>query len=259
MHHFDPVYYSRMAGSLGDKSAIIKHLVPGLTIDVGAGGGELGQAIAEVTGNEVVGIDPFPHPDAHISVIEGFADEIILRVSNIVASSVMHEVFSYGNRDQNVHSLANVEKTFSHFAKSLHVGGRLIIRDGVAPKDAQNHGSVLFSDDRFPAYFDKFINIFPTVTDLTRNGMRLSGTIHYLAEFILKYNWGEASLDREGKEFYTVMHSEVYESYAAAYGMRLLRMEKYIQEGYVHHLSQKIHSMTFEFPWTNALYVFEKI
>ncbi|WP_157544286.1 methyltransferase [Jonesia quinghaiensis] len=266
----DDVYYSRMASSLGDKVAILDHILPGNIVDVGSGGGELGAAIAQAfPTSRVVGIDPFPYPHSAIPVLEGYADELLsiveTPVDTIVASSILHEVFSYGNRDALRGSMRNIDLTLRVFHQALAPGGRLIIRDGVTPDNPESLATMTLLNPEDDAWVERYLAECPfaqpgydrTVALVRRAPGVWEGTIHSLTEFAFTYTWGAESFARESQEFYTAMSEDDYVGFAHAVGFTVIHSQQYVQPGYIDHLHNRL-TFSFPFPATNALYVLDK-
>lgn len=272
-HVLDPTYYARMESSLGDKARMLTYVVGETVVDVGCGSGALAAAARDSLGVQVCGVDPFPHPDAAIDVLAGFADEVhevvpgAGTVDTVLASSVLHEVFSYGNRCEQVQRWHAVHAALASFYKALRPGGRLIIRDGVHPgKHGEQATMDVHTESRNEAVrqFLKDSPFSPRNSDKPLLNLRhLGGTVwagtrSSIMEFAFTHTWGINSYPREVNEFYGLDTVGGYAARVESTGFHLLHTEAYVQPGYVEHLSGVV-EFHFEFPATNALWVYERI
>jgi SAM-dependent methyltransferase len=138
-------YLDGMAKSCAHKLETIKPwLVPGgWSVDLGCADGRFTRALAKNYAGRMVGIDSSAEIvglakirlaedifSAGVDFQVGRAEDFTMpNISNVVASSIIHEVYSYGDKMESVRqALANIHK-------NLKSGGRLIIRDFVRPED----------------------------------------------------------------------------------------------------------------------------
>lgn len=276
------VYFERMRASLGDKQRLLQYVTGNDVVDVGCGSGELIQFLNE-SGHTAYGIDPSVEAinkskENGIDVRQGYADETHLlfgeeSLDTVITSSVLHEVFSYGNRGAEPGRISSVSDALLSFYKVLRPGGRLIIRDGVMPNS--NHSSSylmapqhevekfikhsLFTAKRGEWKKDRWIDLelVPHITDEHGN-IRVEGLLHSLMEFAFTYTWGPESFEREVKEFYGVFNLKGYEEFARKHGFNAVLSYAYTQPGYPKHLAEKNVKFGFDFPHSNAIWVFEK-
>lgn len=267
-------YYDRMLSSLGDKKRILPYLnlnENSTVLDVGGGDGSLVASIKNaypvVTFNLDAAESSVQRSKANgIPTAVGFADEIHHHynpLDNIIASSVVHEIFSYGNRNGKIGRIENVKDFLSSAYDSLIDGGRLVIRDGVNP-GYELLGKMEFSSSNASAEVEKFLTHSP----FTQEGLDrkisieevetgvFEGSLSSLMEFAFTYTWGEESFEREVNEFYGVFTLSDLAEMGESVGFKLIHAEKYVQQGYVDNLPE-INFFPF-FPDTNALWVFEK-
>lgn len=283
-------YYERMASSLGDKARMIDFLLPGTVIDVGCGGGEFMTACAEA-GFEVLGTDAFAPEVARSAghqVFPHYASETHITlpydhagVDNVTASSVLHEVFSYGNRFGKQGSIDSLAEAFKSFRRTLRAGGRLVIRDGVSPgvlhgEDLDPTKRVRFVDAAAgDAAVEEFIRWSPYAkqdagTDRTirleqlQSGLWCGRGAADLMELAFTLTWtadkiGSLAFIREAQEFYGIFTLDGYAEFVEPYGFRLITAESYTQPGYVQHMADLLDFEGIEFPDTNAVWVYEAV
>lgn len=266
-------YFTRMAAAMGDKARILPHLVPGRVADLGAGGGELSSAINRHPGvTETIALDDHVDAIAHLNenpnltVLHGSAERLpeLAPVQNIVLCSVMHEVFSYGG------GWPAWDKVLDEAARALEPGGRLIIRDGVAPHTPQGPASLLVTDPHTEALVRRYNAMTPFHDLVLRSEPNpgsakalFSGTRLAVAEAALTVNWGAESLPRKSQERYMLATSGEYaQRVMDGRPFNLLRSQSYIQPEYREHLNARLRFLNPGgaewFPNTNMLLVFTR-
>lgn len=279
------LYFERMAASLKDKVKILPFVGAGKVLDVGAGGGEFTLALMEL-GNEAYALDGSEEAVRHLEEkgvpsYQNFSHEIAEvfpanTFDSIVCSSIIHEIFSYGDASENsAFTLGSVENSLSQFHQVLKDGGKLIIRDGVAPANRDEKIKLLFKDPDGIRMANKYLEMIPfkaemlpvprhkvgfTVDEVEQS---LTGDAGSIMEFLYTYTWGEKSFERETQEFYGVFTLTEYNEFLEAHGFNVLHAEEYLQEGYPAHLKEKVvlyreDGSEASFPMSNCLIVAEK-
>lgn len=276
------IYFDRMSASIGDKINLVKHLVPGNVLDVGAGGGELAEymrlAQAHQQGvREVYAIDGSSESVKRIkqnyplvNSSELMVDELLEHFGensfdNIVCSSILHEVYSYGGYDIN-----KIHQALNDFYKMLRPGGRLLIRDGVMPDNHAEDVVLNFTDKQESAQFlTKYQEIAPyygnEVNIKHYNNSSALCNMRSAMEILYTYTWGMGSINREALEIYGVMTQKEYvQSVNSAGFSKIVEARQYIQPEYITHLEPKVNitdavfGMTVDFPSSNMVIIAEK-
>lgn len=253
------LYFERMNYALDDKMSLIAYVRPGRILDVGAGSGDISKALA-ILGNEVHALDASYEALELISQVdgvipvEGTAPSALSKFSEnffdtIICSSVLHEVYSYGESENDSYNLLNIFKTIQEFNRILRTGGRLLIRDGVMPDNWNKEVFVTFSQ---PEDASDFLSEYSGIAKFYKPGKeKRSVYLDKLApeayatnlssamEFLFTYNWGFESVDREAKEYYGIYTESEYTRLITDMGFKVLSSNQYIQSGYVEHLSPK--------------------
>lgn len=278
------VYFDRMKSSLGDKARILDYLGHGNVMDFGSGGGDLAEAIRHA-GYKVVAVDGSAkaiersnsmYPE--VETIESMGNNLLDHFapnsfSNIVCSSILHEVYSYGDSTHEPYELKNVIDMFDIFFKLLRPGGKLIIRDGVAPS---NFYEKYFLKLKTPDGM-KFLNDYVHKAPFHDPKMSSFGKVHYemlgdfvieadmssIMEFIYTYTWGWGSIERESQEFYGVMTINDYKNALANLGWNISYASEYLQPGYPKNLDHLIelfdaNGNPIAYPSSNMMIVAEK-
>lgn len=270
-------YYKRMTAALGDKEKLLGFVKGSRVLDVGTGSGDLLHALLEA-GYDAWGVDPSLESLDRVvdpeRVKEGYADELVElfgegTFDTVICSSVLHEVFSYGNRDGAVGQLKSVDRVIEAVRRVLIPEGRLIIRDGVSPNFYYPN---IDKEEKYEIWVDNpaAVEIFLTTSPFTRPGLdrkielervsehRFRGTRSSLMEFAFTYTWGDESFAREVQEYYGLWNLIQYKAYVSwVGGFEPVSAFSYVQPGYEQHLRNKVIFYTPSFPATNAVWVFD--
>lgn len=272
------LYYERMASSIGDKARLLPFVKGEKVLEIGFGGGEL-LDILDDTGYEVYGLDASPISESKvlqkaygIRTKEAYANEIGEHWKNsffnsVILSSVIHEVFSYGNRNgQYKRSLMPVSETLESIYDSLMPGGRIIIRDGVQASNGEEKVTLKMLNGDV-AGVKNFLDLQPFKARISLTQISddtFLGTLESVQSFAYTYTWGEEALARESQELFGILPLKTYGEFIEAHGFKLVHSEEYVQQGYIDALSPKIEILdeegnSVDFPPTNAIWVAEKL
>ncbi len=288
----EPRYFERMAASLNDKARLLEWL-PKVTpqysptiLDVGAGGGELSNVLSKL-GYTVTALDT--NSDALDRIGEKFPNvQLLNSLANhvtdfgvtfdaIICSSILHEVYSYGDDVHREGHLSSLGRAFTAFHKTLNPGGRLLIRDGIRPDDWDDFGFIklLGNGENLEEAVYKYLEMCPFSNGAAygTNGHLLglarirdnvfAGTNRSLFEFSLTYNWGVENYPREAKEMYGILTLKDYVNYVEEFGFQNIHKEAYLLDGYVKGLATKValyNSEGLPREWfnTNSIMVYDK-
>lgn len=267
--HLEERYFERMASSLGDKTRLLKYLPeivdslnPPHVLDVGAGGGDFAHAL-NLLGYRVTALDvseeaiehiKFRYPD--IETMQVLANEAHVLGENkydaIVCSSLLHEVFSYGDNFHKAGHYSSIARALNSFHHALKENGVLLIRDGVLPDDWETIGAVtiLDADD---SVVEKYLDMCPFARGNvnhkeTQHLVQLRkvapctwvGDYRSLLEFSYTYTWGLDSYPRETQELYAVYTLDEYADVLEENGFAVEMKYSYLQPGYVEGLKTKV-------------------
>lgn len=290
-HTLEARYFERMATSLGDKMKIIENLPPVTegysprVLDVGAGGGEFSATLEEL-GYTVTALDA--SDDAIVRMRQKFPELTTVHMlaneseklgesmfDAVVCSSILHEVYSYGDNSHKKGDFGSLESALKAFMKILKPGGVLVIRDGVKPANWASKAQVRMipSENKAPLFRYlqdcPFANSFiagPTgqmvALEETTNDL-FEGNVQSVFEFYMTYNWGLASYPRETQELFGILTLDEYVTLLTSIGFTVTNAESWLQAGYLAHLPEKVELFTEEglneWPDTNALWVARKL
>lgn len=276
------LYFDRMMKSMGDKSRLIEHIpdFPTNIVDVGGADGSFAKMLSPFA-QQVTVLDASDESCERarangVQVVHAYADELNQHfepesVDVVIASSVIHEIFSYGHEAAGFAPgrVANVEAFFDAAGEVLAPGGRLLVRDGIRPTATDCSITMDKGFDAVHRFMDESPFMEPADTDRvitlnpTKDGRTVYGDMASLWEFVMTYTWGESSWEREIKEYYGVFTQQELSLLANAYGFETVHFESYVQPDYPKFLPHvKFFNSTggdYGFPLTNAIWVFERL
>jgi SAM-dependent methyltransferase len=262
-------YFQRMAGSMGDKIKLFEFL-PAFTegapapriLDIGAGGGEFANKLSEL-GYDVTAIDAsddavmrirekFPHITTATLLanhVDSLGDETF---DVVICSSILHEVFSYGDDYRSKGHYSSLNRAFKAFHKVLKTDGTFLIRDGVLPTNWEDEGTIELQEGHEVSSVFKYLEMCPFanggvhtnlghLVNLEQVGEKtFKGNVRSLLEFSYTYTWGLDSYPRETQELYAVKTLEEYVELLEEEGFTVVHTESYLQPGYPKHLANTI-------------------
>lgn len=263
-------YGAAMDAALEDKAKDIEPwLVPGLTIDRGCGTGALMNHLAK-KGHKIVGVEVSDTlSKGRVGVVMAdvldpvFADGF---ASNIILSSVLHEVYSYKG-----YSLYAVAACLANCARELRRGGRLVIRDIWSPEPGGLNDLSLTMEkavaDKLRDYEQKILALRPDDNDLLPwdwdGGATAHMSVRLAVEFLSKKDYNE-HWDLEVREIYTGVPMSEIERMAKPLGLRLLEAKPVLNGWIVENRWSRGAQWSWNFGrvgqlFTNQLVVLEKI
>ncbi len=292
----EELYLATMNSARGDKERMLDFVRPGRIVEVGPGGGiVLDLLAARFPDSKVTGVDASrmvieklqarrKQSSCRWNVIEGDAFQLpqLLDdspVDSVIFCSVLHEIYSYveypGDNDKvpQRFRLESVRDLLQACWKTLATGGRLVIRDGVAPPAGQRLLRLLTDEAR--EYLELFVRQFegrPIRYQSCGDDQVMLSTADAM-EFLYTYTWGPASFPYEVREQYGVLTLDEYRRCLVEWltgpdsGVWLVPvpddLASYLQPGYVKALAGKIELCDISgkpvpLPDSNCLLVAEK-
>lgn len=265
--YLEKQYFERMLSSLGDKRKLVEHLPPvtasysPTVLDVGAGGGDFSYMLTQL-GYTVTAVDVSEDAINHIQATypnvltaQMFNDEVeqlgVGKFDAVVCSSILHEVFSYGDSVTPGGHYESISRALTAFHSVLKPGGVLAIRDGVLPNNWFEVGEFTITPDEafmVQKYLDMcpfangtFLNENDNIISLAENKLyTFTGNIRSILEFCYTFTWGEASYPRETQEMYAVHTLSEYSELISEHNFTMIHAESHYQDGYGTHLDKFI-------------------
>ncbi|MCW1296897.1 MAG: methyltransferase domain-containing protein [Candidatus Parvarchaeota archaeon] len=233
-------YAIGMEGSMIEKARIIPYVKPKNkhepldVLEIGCGNGVVLELLAKTfTQSRIVGLDlndelldmakRRTYPSRNVELVKADALSPNFREESldaIVLCSVLHEIKSYGGLEDVVKCLEN-----SH--QMLKKGGRLIIRDGVKPRNQVVHMEFRNNDVRETFY--KFVEDFTpyriNYKELGNKKVEISmiDVNEFLSKKDYKLNW-----EFEVKEHFGIFNLSEYKQLLEKIGFKVLHIEKYL-------------------------------
>ncbi|HEX2688114.1 MAG TPA: methyltransferase [Kofleriaceae bacterium] len=283
-------YLAAMDAARSDKQRMIELVKPGRIVEIGPGGGIVLDLLEQrFPDSEVIGVD-LSHDVAlalaqraraggsRWRIVHGAAEmlgELVPSpIDSVVFCSILHEVYSYSEPR---FELASVQRVIQAAFAQLSPGGRIVIRDGVAPPAGRRRLQMLAPDaretfDRFAAQFEGRRIEFAELP-APPGGHRVELSTADAMEFLYTYVWGPASFPYEVRELYGILTYEDYVDHLVSWcggkdAVRVVELppelRSYLQPGYRDHLHGKIeltdeHDRPVELPDSNCLIAIEKV
>lgn len=255
-------YVTLMEDSLKEKAIIAPYIKGNRVVDFGAGSGSLLMYIKSLDLNyKTIAVDndedmrELMRSRETADAVYSTLSEIKGGVDTIIFNSVLHEVYSYGDRNLRGTSgyMKEVKGVLAEAESMLLPGGRIIIRDGFLSGN-QKTTSVRVKDTDFD--IDGFIKEYPYGTKITRQGEVITGPFDDVKEFLNKLTWGKRSIEREIQEKINFLTPEEWGSILSEGGYKDIKITLYTQPSYFFYL-QKVAEIKSTWP-THILITAEK-
>ncbi len=288
-------YLASMNAARSDKERMLDYVKPGRIAEIGPGGGIVLELLeTRFPDAEIIGVDLSNEAIAALEtkaragnhkwrLVLGAAEilpELVgpASLDSVVFCSILHEVYSYTERNGAKFHLESVRDVVRAAWATLRPGGRIIIRDGVMPAAGTRRIKLLAPDasDTLELYVAQFEGRPIKFRELPRDdrdgARRVEMTTPDAMEFLYTYTWGPASFPYEVRELYGILP---YDEYVAALvdwvgGRDVAKIvdipvdqRSYLQPGYRQNLADKIaltdeNDRPVELPDSNCLIVIEK-
>ncbi|MFK4301295.1 SAM-dependent methyltransferase [Paenibacillus sp. RC254] len=260
--HNEETYLTDMNQTVDYKKVILDYVTGTRVLDIGPGGGVLLDLIEQeipdakplgldISVNVIEALKRKKQLEGHRwNVIKGDAlqlEEFIEpgSMDTVIFSSILHELYSYIERDGARFNLHTVEAALQSAYHVLAPGGRIIIRDGIMTEPAEQRRRIRFLEpdgmEWLLRYAEDFAGRHIEVERVSEHEAILP--VNDAMEFLYTYTWGaEAYVHEVQEQFGYFTPSQYEECIRRTLGSQAIIRESrhYLQEGYAEALAGRI-------------------
>ncbi|KAA8786990.1 class I SAM-dependent methyltransferase [Paenibacillus amylolyticus] len=260
--HNEETYLSDMNSSGDYKKVLLEHMVGKRVLDIGPGGGVLLDLIEQekpeveaigidISANVIEALERKKQRESHRwHVMKGDAlqlDQYVEpgTVDTVIFSSILHELYSYIERDGRRFNTDTVAAALHSAFQVLSPGGRILIRDGIMSEPESQTRRIRFLEtdgvswlERYAADFKGREITFERITD-----DEVMMPINDAMEFLYTYTWGEEAYVHEVQEQFGVFTPQAYEKCirdTLGEQADIIMLRHFLQEGYTEALADRI-------------------
>ncbi|NUU76536.1 class I SAM-dependent methyltransferase [Paenibacillus xylanilyticus] len=260
--HNEETYLADMNSSGDYKKVLLDYIVGKRVLDIGPGGGVLLDLIEQekpdaepigidISTNVIEALERKKQREGHRwQVMKGDAlqlDQYVQpgTVDTVIFSSILHELYSYIERDGR---RFNTDTVVAALKSSFHVlspGGRILIRDGIMTEPEDQKRRIRFLEPEGMRWLERYAQDFQgreiTFERAAENEAVLN--INDAMEFLYTYTWGEEAYVHEIQEQFGIFTPSTYENCireALGEQAEIIRLEHFLQEGYNEALAERI-------------------
>ncbi|WP_429351146.1 class I SAM-dependent methyltransferase [Paenibacillus sp. 4624] len=260
--HNEETYLSDMNSSGDYKKVLLEHMVGKRVLDIGPGGGVLLDLIEQekpeveaigidISANVIEALERKKQRESHRwHVMKGDAlqlDQYVEpgTVDTVIFSSILHELYSYIERDGRRFNTDTVAAALHSAFQVLSPGGRILIRDGIMSERESQTRRIRFLEtdgvswlERYAADFKGREITFERITD-----DEVMMPINDAMEFLYTYTWGEEAYVHEVQEQFGVFTPQAYEKCirdTLGEQADIIMLRHFLQEGYTEALADRI-------------------
>ncbi|MCG7382350.1 class I SAM-dependent methyltransferase [Paenibacillus sp. ACRRY] len=260
--HNEETYLADMNSSGDYKKVLLDYIVGKRVLDIGPGGGVLLDLIEQekpevepigidISANVIEALERKKQREGHRwQVMKGDAlglDQYVQpgTVDTVIFSSILHELYSYIERDGR---RFNTDTVVAALRSSFHVlspGGRILIRDGIMTEPHEQKRRIRFLEPDGMQWLERYAQDFQgrqiTFERVAENEAVLN--INDAMEFLYTYTWGEEAYVHEIQEQFGIFTPSAYENCireALGEQAEIIKLEHFLQKGYTEALEGRI-------------------
>ncbi|MFB5673493.1 class I SAM-dependent methyltransferase [Paenibacillus terreus] len=263
--HNEDAYLADMNRTADYKRVILDYVVGKNIVDIGPGGGVLLDLLErELPDTRPVGIDISANVIEVLErkkkleghrwhVIKGNALQLEHylepgSVDTVIFSSILHELYSYIERDGRKFNTETVADALRSAFRVLRPGGRVIIRDGIMTEPEQQLRRIRFLEPDGMQWLERYRNDFAgRPIQFTRiSDHEVIMPVNDAMEFLYTYTWGEEAYVYEVQEQFGYFTPSSYVNFVRrtlGEQAEIIVDRHYLQEGYTEALSGRIEFM----------------
>ncbi|MHA7584142.1 class I SAM-dependent methyltransferase [Paenibacillus vandeheii] len=260
--HNEETYLADMNSSGDYKKVLLDYMVGKRVLDIGPGGGILLDLIEQerpemepigidISANVIEALERKKQREAHRwQVLKGDAlqlDQYVQpgTVDTVIFSSILHELYSYIERDGRRFNSDTVVAALRSSFDVLSPGGRILIRDGIMTEPEAQKRRVRFLEADGMRWLERYTQDFQ---GRSIEFERISGNeavldINDAMEFLYTYTWGEEAYVHEIQEQFGIFTPSAYKDCirkALGDQAEIITFRHFLQEGYTEALGERI-------------------
>ncbi|MFE6073501.1 class I SAM-dependent methyltransferase [Paenibacillus sp. NPDC057886] len=260
--HNEETYLADMNSSGDYKKVLLDYMVGKRVLDIGPGGGILLDLIEQerpemepigidISANVIEALERKKQREAHRwQVLKGDAlqlDQYVQSgtVDTIIFSSILHELYSYIERDGRRFNRDTVVAVLRSSFNVLSPGGRILIRDGIMTEPEAQKRRIRFLEPDGMLWLERYAQDFQgrsiEFERISENEVVLD--INDAMEFLYTYTWGEEAYVHEIQEQFGIFTPSAYEDcIREALGDQavIITFRHFLQGGYTEALGERI-------------------
>lgn len=260
--HNEETYLSDMNSSGDYKKVLLDYMVGKRVLDIGPGGGVLLDLIEQekpeveaigidISANVIEALERKKQRESHRwHVMKGDAlqlDQYVEpgTVDTVIFSSILHELYSYIERDGRRFNTDTVAAALQSAFQVLSPGGRILIRDGIMSEPESRKRRIRFMEPDGLSWLERY------ATDFKGRGISYERVsydevimpINDAMEFLYTYTWGDEAYVHEVQEQFGVFTPLAYEKCirdTLGEQADIIMLRHFLQEGYTEALADRI-------------------
>lgn len=255
-------YLETMNQSIDYKKVILEYCVGNTILDIGPGGGALMDLMEQnLSADNIIGVDISTNVIEALNkkrTSEGrkwqvqYGDALDLKehfelgtVDTVIFCSIIHELYSYIEFEGKQFNHDTIAAALRSAFDVLHVGGRIIIRDGIMTEPEDVERIIQFESAEGLSFLDRYSMDFKGraigYDKIGHNRVKMK--VNDAMEFLYTYTWGEDSYNHEVNEQFGYFTPSGYKDFITSlFGDRaeIVANKHYLQQGYTIALSPKV-------------------
>ncbi|PZT55109.1 class I SAM-dependent methyltransferase [Paenibacillus silvae] len=283
--HNEETYLADMNSSGDYKKVLLDYIVGKRVLDIGPGGGVLLDLIEQekpevepigidISSNVIEALERKKQLESHRwHVMKGDAlqlDQYVEAgtVDTVIFSSILHELYSYIERDGHRFNTDTVAAALRSAFQVLSPGGRILIRDGIMSEPESLKRRIRFLEPDGMQWLERYAADFKgrVITYERLSDHEVMLPINDAMEFLYTYTWGEEAYVHEIQEQFGIFTPQAYEQCireTLGEEADILMLRHFLQDGYTEALAERImimdeHGEPVSLPDSTCLIVIEK-